>query len=165
MSHAAGTNQTSCHSSLTFTKTAQRRRSPLTAHRSPLTEGCPCTRISLRLCLHTRFKNSTRLSLHLFLLIAMAPLSLRAFLGFFAPCFIFVSGIKHSLLCCSVIAASQRFRVQSGKCRATAALSFDVFFLFVWFSFLSGIFSPSSHSGSLLRLLTSKLMLCLPTTK
>lgn len=144
MSHAAGANQTACHSFLTFTKTAQRRRSPLTG-------GCPCTRISLRLCLHTRFKNSARLSLHLFLLIAMAPLSLGAFLGFFAPRFIFVSGIKHSLLCCSVIATSQRFRVQSGKCRATAALSFDVFFFLLVFFCQESFFFFFPHSATVAR--------------
>lgn len=107
MSHAAGTNQAACHSFLTFTKTAQRCHSPLTG-------GCPCTRISLRLCVHTPFKQRAPESSPISR-IAKAPLSLRAFLGFFAPCFIFVFCIKHSLLCCSVIAASQKFRVLKRK--------------------------------------------------
>lgn len=107
ISHAAGTNQAACHSFLTFAKTAQRCR-------SPLTRGCPCTRISLRLCLHTSFKQHAPESSPISQ-IAMAPLSLRAFLGFFAPSFIFVFGIKHSLLCCSVIAASQGFRILKRK--------------------------------------------------
>lgn len=157
MSHAAGTNQTACHSFLTFTETAQRRRSPLTG-------GCPCTRISLRLCLHIRFKNSARLSLHLYLLITMAPLSLRAFLGSFAPCFIFCLWHK------TLVTVLFRYHyitkislVRSGKCRATTALSFNVFFLFVFF-FVRNLF-PIQPQWLIAVLLTSKLMLCLPTTK
>lgn len=135
---AAGTNQTACQSLLTFTKTPERCRSPWWC--------CRRRRLSLLLCLFTYLSKKcvcvfTYFSI--FTVIHFDSLSSPGFLVF-ARCFISIFGIKQSLLCCCFL------------------LHCKFLLIFCWKSVLS--FSVQLQ-WLLLRMLTSKLHLCLFKTK